>query len=53
MVGEGFLSVCTLSDCRTGSESVAVVEFAPSQKVPPEKKKVDTRIGTIDQGASS
>ena len=33
-----------------GNESVAVVEFAPNQKVASEKKKVDNRMGTIDQG---
>ncbi|KAL5478385.1 hypothetical protein ACEPAI_2569 [Sanghuangporus weigelae] len=34
---------------KTGNESFAVVEFAPFQKVPPEKRKVDTRMGTIEQ----
>lgn len=34
----------------TGNESVAVVEFAPFQKVPSEKKKVDGRMGTIEKG---
>lgn len=33
-----------------GNESEAVVEFAPFQKVPPEKKKVDPRAGTITEG---
>ena len=33
-----------------GNESFAVVEFAPCQKVPAEKKKADPRIGTIEQG---
>ncbi|KAH8112273.1 Smg-4/UPF3 family-domain-containing protein [Phellopilus nigrolimitatus] len=33
----------------TGNESYAVVEFAPHQKVPPEKKKADPRNGTIEQ----
>ena len=37
-------------DGGTGHESVAVVEFAPFQKAPPEKKKIDSRMGTIDQG---
>ncbi|EJD05305.1 uncharacterized protein FOMMEDRAFT_165771 [Fomitiporia mediterranea MF3/22] len=35
-----------------GNESVAIVEFAPSQKVPSEKRKLDPRMGTIDQGNS-
>ncbi|KAL5520728.1 hypothetical protein ACEPAF_2730 [Sanghuangporus sanghuang] len=34
---------------KTGNESFAIVEFAPFQKVPPEKRKVDTRMGTIEQ----
>ena len=33
-----------------GNESQAVVEFAPYQKLPLEKKKVDARNATIDQG---
>lgn len=33
-----------------GNESQAVVEFAPYQKVLLEKKKVDARNATIDQG---
>ena len=37
----------------SGNESVAVVEFAPNQKVASEKKKVDNRMGTIDQGTYS
>ncbi|KAG9035305.1 hypothetical protein FRB95_011600 [Tulasnella sp. JGI-2019a] len=32
---------------KAGNESEAVVEFAPFQKVPPEKKKNDPRAGTI------
>ena len=36
-----------------GNESVAIVEFAPCQKIPPEKKKVDPRVGTIANGMSS
>lgn len=35
-----------------GNESQAVVEFAPYQKLPLDKKKVDSRNATIDQGAS-
>jgi len=35
-----------------GNESQAVVEFAPYQKLPLEKKKVDSRNATIDQGMS-
>ncbi len=31
---------------------MAVVEFAPYQKVPNEKKKPDARIGTIEKGTS-
>ncbi|KAJ6452531.1 Smg-4/UPF3 family-domain-containing protein [Mycena vitilis] len=34
---------------KAGNESYAVVEFAPYQKVPPEKKKADARSGTIEQ----
>ncbi|KAJ3477471.1 hypothetical protein NLI96_g10441 [Meripilus lineatus] len=34
---------------KAGNESVAVVEFAPFQKVPSEKKKVDGRMGTIEK----
>lgn len=34
----------------SGNESHAVVEFAPFQKVPAEKKKVDARNNTIDKG---
>ncbi|KAF8513571.1 Smg-4/UPF3 family-domain-containing protein [Hysterangium stoloniferum] len=34
---------------KQGNESQAVVEFAPNQKVPPEKKKADSRHGTIQQ----
>ncbi|KAF8583443.1 hypothetical protein K439DRAFT_1661244 [Ramaria rubella] len=34
---------------KQGNESQAVVEFAPNQKVPPEKKKVDSRHATIQQ----
>ncbi|KAF9520557.1 hypothetical protein BS47DRAFT_642025 [Hydnum rufescens UP504] len=34
---------------KQGNESLAVVEFAPFQKLPPERKKADTRAGTILQ----
>ena len=34
----------------TGVESQAVIEFAPYQKIPPEKKKIDGRNGTIEKG---
>ncbi|KAG8216154.1 Smg-4/UPF3 family-domain-containing protein [Butyriboletus roseoflavus] len=34
---------------KAGNESHAVVEFAPFQKVPTEKKKADARNNTIDQ----
>ncbi|KAJ4490387.1 Smg-4/UPF3 family-domain-containing protein [Lentinula aciculospora] len=34
---------------KAGNESQAVVEFAPYQKVPPEKKKIDPRNGTIEK----
>lgn len=37
-------------DSHPGNESHALVEFAPFQKVPIEKKKVDARNNTIDQG---
>ena len=33
-----------------GNESQAVVEFAPYQKLPLEKKKIDSRNATIEQG---
>jgi hypothetical protein len=32
-----------------GNESIAVVEFAPYQKIPTEKKKADARGGTIEK----
>jgi Smg-4/UPF3 family len=35
-----------------GNESQAVVEFAPYQKVPSEKKKADARTATIEKGAA-
>ncbi|OBZ66965.1 Nonsense-mediated mRNA decay protein 3 [Grifola frondosa] len=34
---------------KAGNESVAVVEFAPFQKIPNEKKKLDSRAGTIEK----
>jgi hypothetical protein len=34
----------------SGNESQAVVEFAPYQKIPAEKKKSDARTATIDKG---
>ncbi|KIJ16461.1 hypothetical protein PAXINDRAFT_10911 [Paxillus involutus ATCC 200175] len=34
---------------KAGNESQAVVEFAPFQKIPTEKKKVDARNNTIDK----
>ncbi|EMD37045.1 hypothetical protein CERSUDRAFT_95309 [Gelatoporia subvermispora B] len=34
---------------KAGNESSAVVEFAPFQKIPSEKKKVDSRMGTIEK----
>nr|VWO95268.1 N/A [Ganoderma boninense] len=34
---------------KNGNESIAVVEFAPFQKVPNEKKKADSRAGTIEK----
>ncbi|KAG8961649.1 hypothetical protein FRC03_005106 [Tulasnella sp. 419] len=36
---------------KQGNESFAVVEFAPFQKIPSEKKKQDTRAGTIEEDA--
>lgn len=33
-----------------GNEFQAVVEFAPYQKIPLEKKKADSRNGTIEKG---
>ena len=51
----GTLSICVvcwfiLDSSYPGNESIAVVEFAPFQKVPNEKKKADTRAGTIEKG---
>ncbi|KAJ7673548.1 Smg-4/UPF3 family-domain-containing protein, partial [Mycena rosella] len=34
---------------KAGNESYAVVEFAPYQKIPPEKRKADARSGTIEK----
>ncbi|KAI0922913.1 hypothetical protein AcW1_002568 [Taiwanofungus camphoratus] len=34
---------------KAGNESIAVVEFAPFQKIPSDKKKVDSRMGTIEK----
>ncbi|KAH9912233.1 Smg-4/UPF3 family-domain-containing protein [Amylocystis lapponica] len=34
---------------KAGNESIAVVEFAPFQKIPSEKKKVDSRVATIEK----
>ncbi|KAK1228110.1 hypothetical protein PQX77_008881 [Marasmius sp. AFHP31] len=34
---------------KSGNESQAVVEYAPYQKVPSDKKKADARLGTIEQ----
>ncbi|KAG5219494.1 Smg-4/UPF3 family-domain-containing protein [Salix suchowensis] len=36
-----------------GNEFQAVVEFAPYQKVPSDRKKVDARLGTIEKVAST
>lgn len=33
-----------------GTETQAVVEFAPYQKIPGEKSKTDSRIATIEEG---
>lgn len=35
---------------QTGTESQAVVEFAPYQRVPMDKKKPDARNATIEKG---
>ena len=40
-----------MANACAGNEFQAVVEFAPYQKVPSEKKKVDVRAGTIEKGA--
>ncbi|KAL0071227.1 hypothetical protein AAF712_001793 [Marasmius tenuissimus] len=37
------------ADTPIGNESQAVVEYAPYQKVPSDKKKADARLGTIEQ----
>ncbi|KAN0094530.1 hypothetical protein V8E55_002817 [Tylopilus felleus] len=42
-----------LDGSRHCNESHAVVEYAPFQKVPPEKKKIDARNNTIDKVAAS
>ena len=39
-----------LTDRHPGNESHAIVEYAPFQKVPSEKKKTDARNNTIDKG---
>ena len=39
-----------ISLARKGNESHALVEYAPFQKVPTEKKKTDARNNTIDTG---
>jgi Smg-4/UPF3 family len=39
--------------CFVGNESYAIVEFAPYQKVPSEKKKPDARNATIEKGMSN
>ena len=41
-----------IANAMIGNESIAVVEFAPFQKIPPERKKVDPRAGTIEGGWS-
>ena len=41
---------CEIAKVTAGNEFQAVVEFAPYQKVPSEKKKVDVRAGTIEKG---
>lgn len=43
-IGITFTMVCA------GNESQAIVEFAPFQKVPAEKRKPDARNNTIDKG---
>jgi regulator of nonsense transcripts 3 len=51
-----FLSERYLSDeCEftLGVETPAVVEFAPYPKIPSDKKKADSRNGTIEKGAIS
>jgi regulator of nonsense transcripts 3 len=45
-----WLTLMRLLEWTQGNESRAVVEFAPYQKLPLEKKKVDNRNATIDQG---
>lgn len=42
--------VVQIAQLRGGNESQAVVEFAPYQKVPSDRKKQDARVGTIDKG---
>lgn len=41
---------CFESEFVIGNESYAIVEFAPYQKVPSEKKKPDARNATIEKG---
>lgn len=40
-----------VSNQRPGNESHAIVEFAPYQKIPSEKRKFDARNATIEKGA--
>lgn len=49
----GNLITMCIIDCDffpSGNDSFAIVEFAPNPKVPPEKKKVDPRHATVQQG---
>lgn len=51
-----FPPICTNTDeVLVGSEYQAVVEYAPSQKIPSQKSKprVDARQGQIDKGMSA
>ena len=48
--GTGRIATLSFSLAYTGNESHALVEYAPFQKVPTEKKKIDARNNTIDKG---
>jgi hypothetical protein len=53
LVGSGLeLCLSPVTHVRRGNESQAVVEFAPYQKVPSDRKKQDARAGTIDKGST-
>jgi len=49
--GERLISpLCLRVNVSIGNEARAIVEFAPYQKIPSDKKKPDARNGTIEKG---